>query len=115
MSHISYVKRFWKRLSERDGSKCHYCSIELIPPNTDKHDTHYFEFIGEDYSIRKDAMYLRWNIKQGFASASVDHVKPKCEGGLDTLDNLVLCCKNCNTKKHVKSYETYTKVMVVQS
>ncbi len=34
-----------------------------------------------------------------FEISTVDHVVPKSKGGSDDLDNLVLCCKSCNSKK----------------
>ncbi len=36
-------------------------------------------------------------------TSTVDHVTPKLMGGLDDLDNLVLCCKSCNSKKKAMS------------
>ncbi len=31
-----------------------------------------------------------------FAQATVDHVRPRSEGGGDALDNLVIACDDCN-------------------
>lgn len=31
--------------------------------------------------------------------STLDHVLPKSKGGQDTIDNLVLCCRDCNTAK----------------
>ncbi len=31
--------------------------------------------------------------------ATVDHIVPKCRGGLDEIENLCLACKECNDKK----------------
>lgn len=30
---------------------------------------------------------------------SIEHVKPKCQGGLTTWDNIVIACIECNSKK----------------
>jgi 5-methylcytosine-specific restriction endonuclease McrA len=30
---------------------------------------------------------------------TIDHVVPKCRGGGDTWENLVVACSSCNTKK----------------
>ena len=30
---------------------------------------------------------------------TVEHIVPQTEGGTDRLDNLVLCCRGCNTKR----------------
>ncbi len=32
---------------------------------------------------------------------TVDHIKPKCEGGSNTLDNLQLLCEPCHRKKTI--------------
>lgn len=32
-------------------------------------------------------------------TVTLDHVIPKSAGGSDDLDNLVACCKSCNTLK----------------
>ena len=34
---------------------------------------------------------------------TVDHINPRCLGGKNTWENLVACCKDCNTKKADKS------------
>lgn len=38
---------------------------------------------------------------------TLDHVVPRVEGGQSTLENVVPCCHNCNTVKHVKSLEQF--------
>lgn len=30
---------------------------------------------------------------------SIDHVVPRCQGGLDNSDNLVVACRSCNSRK----------------
>ena len=37
--------------------------------------------------------------KVGFKNLTMDHIIPLSRGGRSTKDNLVPCCKNCNTKK----------------
>lgn len=37
--------------------------------------------------------------KVGYTSLTMDHVIPLARGGRSTKDNLVPCCKACNTKK----------------
>jgi len=37
--------------------------------------------------------------KVGFHNLTMDHVIPLARGGRSTKDNLVPCCKECNTKK----------------
>lgn len=42
--------------------------------------------------------YCQSNIKKR-TNLTIDHVLPKCHGGKDNINNLVLCCKQCNSKK----------------
>lgn len=37
--------------------------------------------------------------KVGFQNLTMDHVIPLARGGRSTKDNLVPCCKDCNSKK----------------
>lgn len=37
--------------------------------------------------------------KVGFKNLTMDHIIPLSRGGRSTKDNLVPCCKDCNTKK----------------
>jgi len=37
--------------------------------------------------------------KVGFWNLTMDHIIPLSRGGRSTRDNLVPCCKECNTKK----------------
>lgn len=38
---------------------------------------------------------------------TVDHVIPVSRGGTDDPDNLVACCKSCNSKKHDRDVELF--------
>ena len=50
---------------------------------------------------QKTASGLCWYCGQqvGYAALTMDHVIPLARGGRSTKDNLVPCCKDCNTKK----------------
>jgi 5-methylcytosine-specific restriction protein A len=37
--------------------------------------------------------------KVGYANLTMDHIIPLSRGGRSTRDNLVPCCKECNTRK----------------
>jgi 5-methylcytosine-specific restriction endonuclease McrA len=43
--------------------------------------------------------------RPGTESLTIDHVVPKCQGGLTSWTNCVLCCINCNTQKADKRPE----------
>lgn len=36
---------------------------------------------------------------------SLDHVMPESQGGETTAENLVTCCKSCNSRKHARTPE----------
>lgn len=38
-------------------------------------------------------------LEVGYANLTMDHIIPLSRGGRSTKDNLVPCCKACNTKK----------------
>jgi 5-methylcytosine-specific restriction endonuclease McrA len=40
----------------------------------------------------------------GHRELSIDHVKPRCEGGKTTWENCVSACKNCNLRKGHKKW-----------
>lgn len=41
----------------------------------------------------------------------VDHKIPKSKWWTDNLDNFVLSCKSCNSKKWTRSYEEYMQII----
>jgi len=40
-----------------------------------------------------------------YSDFTIDHVKPRCNGGGSTWDNVVVCCYLCNQKKGEKTIE----------
>jgi 5-methylcytosine-specific restriction endonuclease McrA len=40
------------------------------------------------------------SVMNPFRDFSIDHDVPKSKGGDDSLENLVACCRTCNTQKH---------------
>ena len=38
-------------------------------------------------------------VQEQYSELTMDHVKPRSHGGKATWDNIVTCCKPCNTKK----------------
>jgi hypothetical protein len=70
-SIMSLWVRFGKRLVEKHGNRCAYCGRELQQSTTGK----------------------------GTLVATVDHIVPQSRGGKTTIDNLIPCCKACNSAK----------------
>lgn len=95
---MSVTNRFAQQLAERDGGwYCHYCRIPLIPlgqlhiygiPSGD----------GESYFIPDD-----------IRTCAADHIVAKSKGGGDQLDNLVLACDYCNSKKGAMGYDAFVQ------
>ena len=65
-----------KKLIQRDGTRCHYCGVELV----------------FSHPIHAKITY------------TVDHIQPVSKGGTDALENLVLACRSCNSTKRDKDY-----------
>lgn len=47
----------------------------------------------------------------GSPAKTLDHIVPRSLGGKDNLDNLVPCCKPCNSMKITKSVEEFRELM----
>lgn len=70
------------RLIERDGNACHYC--------------------------RLSPLYIRGELAgERYADATIDHKIPRCRGGSNEMENLVLACRKCNHEKADDSYEYF--------
>lgn len=65
--------------------------------------------LGEDWqSLWKRAIMVRdrWTCRYcGAPAEHIDHVVPRCQGGADSLDNLVAACAACNLHKGGKTPE----------
>ena len=80
MTSPSFRRSFIERMLAENGNlNCHYCNIECRPGYR---------------NIYKD-------------SATVDHKIPKCKGGTNARENLVLACNECNNLKGNRSYEDF--------
>lgn len=53
--------------------------------------------------LRDEGRCQYCNQAVAFSALTIDHVQPKCFGGLSTWDNVVSCCYNCNQKKGDKN------------
>ena len=41
--------------------------------------------------------------------ATIDHIIPISQGGTNNLQNLLICCRSCNSSKGKKNIEQYRK------
>lgn len=71
--------RLQQSLIARDGKVCHYCGRPLQDSIS---------------GYNEDGI-------------SLDHVVPQANGGPDSIDNLVLACRRCNSKKKDKHYQEF--------
>ncbi len=44
-------------------------------------------------------------------SGSVDHIRPLARGGAHVIDNLVIACGSCNSKKHARDLTKWNAVL----
>lgn len=79
-----------KILGEKFGWKCRYCRKELTPD-----------------SKKSDASF--WGMD--FEYAELDHILPVSRGGGNNIENLALCCCNCNGAKRDKTENEYLQVL----
>lgn len=43
--------------------------------------------------------------------ATIDHKVPRCRGGKTTMENVVLACEECNSRKADQSYEMFMVII----
>ncbi len=76
----------------------------------DKQNVNYGESESRKYLIQKfgpKCFYcgrLFTGTMDGYQNMSVDHLESQKKGGSDATDNLVLCCKSCNSSKGGRSF-----------
>ncbi len=72
--HLSIADLHW--IVERDGSTCVFCDLVLD-----------YDVVGDNTS----------------ESATFEHVVRLCDGGANTVANVVCCCRGCNSKNNRRS------------
>jgi len=70
-------------------------------------------------SIDRHAVYEKLNGRCGYCGnpieykdMQVDHVFPKCNGGADTIDNLMPSCRLCNHYKRAHNLDDFRWLIV---
>lgn len=58
------------RIRDRDGDNCRYCGVAV-----------------------------NWKDRKSSVGGTYDHVTPVSQGGQNTFDNVVVCCRGCNQRK----------------
>lgn len=76
----------------RDRFTCRFCGVPLFLAQAIKLlDWHAPDLGLWDAHGKVEPLRSRW--------ATVDHLVPEAEGGMDVLDNLLACCVTCNSRK----------------
>lgn len=90
------VTPFEKALFARDGYRCRYCQIRVIPGSVFKHME---TLLGKGvFDATSRSNKARNGVKLAF-SAALDHVVPHSRGGRTDPNNLVTACWACNYGK----------------
>lgn len=77
-SRAHLLRELQYRVVARDGVRCYYCNVVTIVRNSPLWKT-----ARNPYPMER----------------TVDHILPRCRGGLDALENLRLACRSCNSSK----------------
>lgn len=63
---------------------------------------------GKCFYCKKQMKKGVWN-EQHDDDMTVDHLIPKSQGGEDTKENLVICCRNCNRLRGTKKIADFAR------
>lgn len=99
----------YRLIANRDQStRCTYCETPLVIPDEVEvlcfwqPEKIHLDHCGCGKHVRGVEPCVeagRWVAPEGHEWAQIDHVVPRSKGGPNTLDNLVLCCGQCNGSK----------------
>ena len=88
-------KKFWtKQVNQRFCSS--NCRIKYYHQKQEKMYHYYWQVLNRD---NFSCQYCGRNPTEHSVVLVIDHIKPKADGGKETLDNLVTACNKCNLLK----------------
>lgn len=73
-------------------------------------DVREFVYMRDGYECVYCSRYLYEEYVRGDECLTIDHALPRALGGTNEADNLVCCCRSCNSKKGGKSFNTYEEI-----
>ena len=96
-------------LAELSGWACHYCQRELNScqeiASTKRAEMLYGHGMIGYYGFRELMQGIDPDPKR---LPTLDHKLPQSKGGTHEIDNLVLCCRSCNSQKGFsRTYESF--------
>jgi hypothetical protein len=75
------------RVMKRSGGRCWYCGLKIFPNTASASPVN---------------------------NVTIDHLIPVSAGGSDDLDNLVACCRTCNSAKCDRDLEWFRHVVAIR-
>lgn len=80
----------------KQAGLCCYCAIPMVRAE-------------EDIRVAANQLGIRC-CEVDSRRASFEHLRRKCEGGTDAIDNLALACRDCNVKRGDRDWMTYKSI-----
>lgn len=108
-------------IAQRDGGwTCHYCGQALVPVDRVAEVCRwrprkvYWDHCGcGEHVLSHGSLPMPCVVEGGYTApghlrwAETDHKTPRCLGGGDQLENLVLACGPCNSRKGKRPYAEF--------
>ena len=85
------MNRVERLLHRSETKRCHYCAANLVSLS--------------EYRSRTVPTF--GDLRRRFRIATLDHRTPKKRHGVSSLDNIVLCCLDCNQAKGAMTEEEF--------
>jgi len=81
--------------------------LALLPQNRKPEKRHYPRITRKQLLAKTNGLCYYCGEKLEFLTFTADHIVPQVSGGEDDADNLVPCCKSCNSAKGSKSLDDF--------
>lgn len=92
---VNARKSFFDRLIEKHESRCHFCG-EHVKRMRDPD-------VLETDRPKGTLLYCHDGKTYLGGIATIEHIVPLAKGGGNGIENMVLCCQNCNHERNVEN------------